>query len=117
MEADDLDQWSKQRDDSLSTYASAGQSYAQSPYQYGASDLNYYGQYYDVPGYGEVWQPNNVGVQLGPVQQRLLELLSGLWLYVGFLLSLGMDALSLWPVGLCQRTWLVLGAGRMEQMV
>ena len=62
VDTDDLDQWSTQRDDALSTYASAGQGYAQSPYQYGASDLNYYGQYYDVPGYGEVWQPNNVAI-------------------------------------------------------
>jgi hypothetical protein len=66
VDTDDLDQWSKQRDDFLSTYASAGQGYAQSPYQYGASDLNYYGQYYDVPGYGEVWQPNNVGYNWDP---------------------------------------------------
>src|SRR5689334_959531 len=64
-EADDLDQWSKQRDDYLSTYA-AGRNYTQSPYQYGAGDLNYYGQYYDVPGYGNVWQPNGVGVGWDP---------------------------------------------------
>ena len=74
VEADDLDQWSTQRDDALSTYASAGQGYAQSPYQYGASDLNYYGQYYDVPGYGEVWQPNNVGYNWDPFS-------NGYWSY------------------------------------
>src|SRR6476469_9225131 len=73
-DADDLDQWSKQRDDALSTYASAGSGYAQSPYQYGASDLNYYGQYYDVPGYGEVWQPNNVGYNWDPFS-------NGYWSY------------------------------------
>ena len=64
----------KQRDDFLSTYASAGPGYAQSPYQYGASDLNYYGQYYDVPGYGEVWQPNNVGYNWDPFS-------NGYWSY------------------------------------
>jgi hypothetical protein len=73
-DADDLDQWSKQRDDALSTYAAAGQGYAQSPYQYGESDLNYYGQYYDVPGYGEVWQPNNVGYNWDPFS-------NGYWSY------------------------------------
>jgi len=73
-DTDDLDQWSKQRDDALSTYASAGSGYAQSPYQYGASDLNYYGQYYDVPGYGEVWQPNNVGYNWDPFS-------NGYWSY------------------------------------
>ena len=116
-EADELDQWSKQRDDYLSTYASAGRNYTQSPYQYGVSDLNYYGQYYDVPGYGNVWQPNGVGLWLGPIQQRLLELLAGLWIYLGLFVSLGMDALPLRPLGVCRRPWLVLGAGRMEQMV
>lgn len=64
-EADDLDQWSKQRDDYLSTYAS-GRNYSQSPYQYGVSDLNQYGQYYDVPGYGNVWQPTGVGLGWDP---------------------------------------------------
>jgi hypothetical protein len=74
VDSDDLDQWSTQRDDFLSTYASAGPGYAQSPYQYGASDLNYYGQYYDVPGYGEVWQPNNVGYNWDPFS-------NGYWSY------------------------------------
>jgi hypothetical protein len=72
-DADGLDQWSKQRDDFLSTYASAG-AYTQSPYQYGASDLNYYGQYYDAPGYGNVWQPNNVGIGWDPFS-------NGYWSY------------------------------------
>jgi hypothetical protein len=72
-EADDLDQWSKQRDDYLSTYA-AGRNYTQSPYQYGAGDLNYYGQYYDVPGYGNLWQPNGVGVGWDPFS-------NGYWSY------------------------------------
>ncbi len=74
VDTDDLDQWSTQRDDALSTYASAGQGYAQSPYQYGASDLNYYGQYYDLSGYGEVWQPNNVGYNWDPFS-------NGYWSY------------------------------------
>jgi hypothetical protein len=74
VDTDDLDQWSTQRDDALSTYASAGPGYAQSPYQYGASDLNYYGQYYDVPGYGELWQPNNVGYNWDPFS-------NGYWIY------------------------------------
>jgi hypothetical protein len=73
-DTDDLDQWSKQRDDFLSTYASARAGYTQSPYQYGASDLNYYGQYYDAPGYGNVWQPNNVGIGWDPFS-------NGYWSY------------------------------------
>jgi hypothetical protein len=30
---------------------------------------------------------------------------------------MGMDAISVWPLGFCERTRLVLGAGRLEQMV
>jgi hypothetical protein len=65
VDADSLDEWSKQRDDYLSAYAFSGNN-GQSPYQYGAGDLYYYGQYYDVPGYGSVWQPNNVGLGWDP---------------------------------------------------
>jgi hypothetical protein len=73
-ESDDLDRWSQQRDDALSAYASSGQGYIQSPYQYGASDLNYYGQYYDVPGYGNVWQPYGVNYGWDPFS-------NGYWSY------------------------------------
>lgn len=74
VDADDLDQWSTQRDDALSTYASSSGRYIQSPYQYGTSDLNYYGQYYDIPEYGYVWQPNNVGLGWDPFS-------NGYWSY------------------------------------
>jgi hypothetical protein len=73
-EADELNRWSTQRDDTLSTYASAGQGNIQSPYQYGANDLGYYGQYYDEPGYGEVWQPYGVGFGWDPFS-------NGYWSY------------------------------------
>ena len=63
-EGDELDQWSKDRDSSLNAYA-ANHS-MQSPYQYGASDLNYYGQYSNDPEYGNVWQPNGVGMDWDP---------------------------------------------------
>lgn len=66
-EADELDQWSEQRDTALSAYAANGTgNYAQSPYQYGVNDLNYYGGYYDVPGYGYLWQPYGTGVGWDP---------------------------------------------------
>lgn len=64
-EADDLDQFSQERDRYLSTYAARG-GYSQSPYQYGTGDLNYYGQYVDDPGYGTVWQPNGVDSDWDP---------------------------------------------------
>jgi hypothetical protein len=72
-EADGLDQWSKERDDYLSTYAARG-GYSQSPYQYGTGDLNYYGGYFDDPGYGTVWQPNGVNISWDPFA-------NGYWAY------------------------------------
>jgi len=73
-EADELDRWSVERDDTLSAYASAGQGTFQSPYQYGANDLGYYGQYYDEPGYGQVWQPYGVNYGWDPFS-------NGYWSY------------------------------------
>lgn len=66
-EADDLDDWSERRDEALSTYASADVSNnVQSPYQYGLDDLNYYGTYYNVAGYGWLWQPYGAGLGWNP---------------------------------------------------
>lgn len=73
--SDDLDQWSGQRDEELASYASAANaSYTQSPYQYGLNDLCYYGNYYDVPGYGYLWQPNGVNLGWDPF-------MNGYWTY------------------------------------
>jgi FecR protein len=64
-QADSLDKFSSDRDDYLSSYTS-GHTSEMLPYQYGLADLNYYGQYYNVPGYGYCWQPNGVGVGWDP---------------------------------------------------
>lgn len=74
-EADDLDDWSTQREEYASSYASAANAdYSGSPYQYGMSDLNYYGQYYNLPGYGYLWRPNNVDLGWDPF-------MNGYWNY------------------------------------
>ena len=73
-EADELDRWSTERDETLSAYAAAGQGNIQSPYQYGENDLGYYGQYYDEPGYGQVWQPYGVSYGWDPFS-------NGYWSY------------------------------------
>ncbi len=65
VQADDLDQWSAERDQYLSSYAPNNNT-AQSPYQYGMSDLNYYGQYYNVVGCNNCWQPYGVGLGWDP---------------------------------------------------
>lgn len=87
-QADDLDQWSIDRDNYLSSYTS-GHNSDLLPYQYGLADLNYYGQYYDIPGYGYCWQPYGVAFGWNPF-------LNGYWNYVpGF----GYEWISGYPWG------------------
>lgn len=65
--SDELDRWSEQREEALSAYASKSSgNYGQSPYQYGLSDLSYYGNYYSIPGYGYLWQPYGAGFGWDP---------------------------------------------------
>jgi len=56
-EQDPLDGWDRQQNDYHERYADAGSSSFSSPYGYGVSDLNYYGNFMMLPGYGSVWQP------------------------------------------------------------
>lgn len=60
-----LDAWDKQQTKYEQAYANKG-SYNSYPYSYGVSDLNYYGNYYNVPGYGMMWQPYFTGVGWSP---------------------------------------------------
>jgi hypothetical protein len=57
-----LDSWDK---DSIS-YHNEYSKNTSSPFQYGYSDLNYYGNYTNVPGYGMMWQPFFTGVGWDP---------------------------------------------------
>lgn len=70
------DSWNQQRDSYNDRNASAGAQYsggedANAP---GVADLGYYGNYSDVPGYGESWQPNGVGPDWSPFD-------NGAWSY------------------------------------
>ncbi|MGD0793524.1 MAG: FecR family protein [Terriglobales bacterium] len=67
-EADPSDAWDRQQTDYHDRYASAGGSGISSPYGYGMSDLNYYGSYMTLPGYGNVWQPYFIGANWSPFQ-------------------------------------------------
>ena len=71
------DSWDKQQGQFQQEYSS--KSYASySPYQYGTSDLNYYGSFFDAPGYGSVWQPYFAGAGWDPF-------MNGAWaFYPGF---------------------------------
>lgn len=57
-----LDQWDDQAIAYHDQYAKSNSS----PYSYGTSDLNYYGNYTNVPGYGMMWQPFFTGVGWDP---------------------------------------------------
>src|SRR5581483_2748203 len=56
LEEDPYDAWDKQQDQYHERYtASTYNSY--SPYAYGTADLSYYGNFFNAPGYGMMWQP------------------------------------------------------------
>ncbi|MFY9560381.1 MAG: FecR family protein [Terriglobales bacterium] len=66
---DPYDDWDKQQSEYHDRYAASGNSYnGSSPYAYGMSDLNYYGSYMMVPGYGMVWQPYFLNAGWSPFQ-------------------------------------------------
>jgi len=65
VEEEPFDAWDKQQAKYQQEYASKG-SYHNYPYGYGVSDLNYYGNYTNVPGYGMMWQPYFAGVGWDP---------------------------------------------------
>ena len=57
-----LDAWDKESIAYHDQYAKNNSS----PYAYGASDLNYYGSYSNIPGYGMMWQPYFTGIGWDP---------------------------------------------------
>lgn len=71
-----FDSWDKESIEYHNQYAKNNQ--ASSPYGYGLSDLNYYGSYSMIPGYGMMWQPFFTGVGWDPF-------MDGYWgFYPGF---------------------------------
>ena len=63
-----FDAWDRQQSDYHERYASAAGASINSPYGYGMSDLNYYGSFMTVPGYGNVWQPYFIDAAWSPFQ-------------------------------------------------
>ena len=75
LEPDPYDEWDKQQEQYHQRYT-ASNSY--SPYSYGVSDLAYYGNYINAPGYGMCWQPYFTGLGWDPF-------MNGSWMwYPGF---------------------------------
>ena len=80
-----LDSWDKEAISYHDQYAKNNSS----PYGYGVSDLNYYGAYTNVPGYGSMWQPYFTGVGWDPF-------MDGAW---GFYPGYGYMFASAYPWG------------------
>jgi hypothetical protein len=66
LEPDPYDAWDKQQDQYHQQYASNGSHSSYSPYAYGTTDLNYYGSFSNVAGYGMLWQPYFAGAGWDP---------------------------------------------------
>ncbi len=62
IEPGSYDAWNQQRDDYRNTYASSHHHDGyNSAYNYGWSDLNYFGNFNNYSGYGTLWRPFGVG--------------------------------------------------------
>ena len=72
--ASDFDRWNDQRDQTL--LADAGPPNVDNTIT-GAQDLDQYGEWHNVSGYGEVWQPNDVASDWTPYSQ-------GAWVYENY---------------------------------
>jgi hypothetical protein len=81
-----LDSWDKE---AISYHDQYAKNNSNSPYGYGLSDLNYYGAYSNVPGYGMMWQPYFAGVGWDPF-------MDGAW---GFYPGYGYMFASAYPWG------------------
>jgi hypothetical protein len=88
VESDPFDSWDKQQSQYQQQYSD--NSYSNySPYAYGTSDLNYYGSFFSLPGYGMLWQPYFAGAGWDPW-------MNGAW---AFSPGLGYGWVSAYPWG------------------
>jgi hypothetical protein len=87
VEEAQLDSWDKDATSYHDEYAKMKND--SSPYGYGLSDLNYYGAFSTVPGYGMMWQPFFTGVGWDPF-------MDGVW---GFYPGMGYMFASAYPWG------------------
>jgi FecR protein len=88
VEEDPYDEWDKQQEKYHDQYARNG-TYNDNPYGYGVSDMNYYGSYSNVAGYGTLWQPYFASAAWNPF-------MDGAWVfYPGF----GYTFVSAYPWG------------------
>ena len=113
---DSWDQWNEARDQAAAD-AAAARTAARDSYAgdagYGWSDLDANGTWYNVPGYGQVWQPGvAAGSDFDPYGYGNWVWYSGSGYLVCLRLSLGLDALSLRKLVLLANLRLGLGPHR-----
>jgi hypothetical protein len=65
IEPDPFDAWDKQQDRYEQRYSNSVLA-SSTPYSYGLTDLSFYGSYFDMPGYGMMWQPYFVSAAWNP---------------------------------------------------
>jgi hypothetical protein len=66
-EADGWDRWVENRENILNaSHEAISTRYARTSFSYGMYDLDYYGGWYNVPGYGRCWQPRSIGFGWSP---------------------------------------------------
>lgn len=82
------DDWDKQQEEYAQRYANKN-AISGSPYTYGASDLNYYGNFTNIAGYGTMWQPYFTGAGWDPF-------MDGVW---AFYPGMGFGWASSYPWG------------------
>ena len=100
VSSDSWDAWNTDRDQALSELAStqtAARQDSGDAGDLGWNDLDYYGSWYDVPGYGMAWAPDNAGADFDPYG-------SGYW---GYYTTVGYTWISAYPWG-----WLPYHCGR-----
>lgn len=86
IQEEPLDSWDKESIEYHDQYA---RNNSGSPYGYGLADLNYYGAYSSIPGYGMMWQPYFTGIGWDPF-------MDGAW---GFYPGFGYMFASAYPWG------------------
>lgn len=59
------DEWDDQQNEYHTRYAAKSYN-SYSPYAYGTTDLSYYGNFFNAPGYGMMWQPYLAGAGWDP---------------------------------------------------
>jgi len=65
IDSDPYDAWDKAQDQYHQRYTNTA-SNTYSPYAYGSTDMAYYGNFFNAPGYGMMWQPFFAGVGWDP---------------------------------------------------